>query len=100
MKLFDSLKNVFVSKPKEVVVEIKYNGYNVFNQSIADAMISYENYKPGSLFTKDTTEEKTYYKNAELTILARPGYYSVGTKETGVTTRIVLDSKGTTFKIN
>ena len=102
MSIFTVIKNLVVSKPKEVITEVNYNGYNVFNQSIADAMVQFENYKPGKLYTKEiegvTTEQKTYFKNPELTIIAMPGYYSVGTKETGVTQRIVLDSKGTTFK--
>ena len=102
MSIFSALKNLVVSKPKEVIVETRYNGYNVFSQSIADTMVQLGNYKPGTLYSKEisgmTTETKTYYKNPELTMIAMPGYYSVGTKEGGITQRIVLDSKGMTFK--
>lgn len=99
MSIFSTLKNLVVSKPKEVIVETHYNGYNVFSQSIADAMVQFGNYKSGSIYTKDTGEIKTYFKNPELTIIAMPGFYTIGTKESGVIQRIALDSKGTTFKI-
>lgn len=103
MSIFSTLENLVVSKPKEVIVETHYNGYNVFSQSIADIMVQLGNYKPGTLYSKETpgvvTETKVWYKNPELTIVAMPGYYSVGTKEGGITQRIVLDSKGTIFKV-
>ena len=90
MSIFSALKNLVISKPKEVIVETKYNGYNVFSQSIADTMVQLGNYKPGILYSKEipgvVTETKIYYKNPELTMVAMPGYYSVGTKEGGIYT--------------